>query len=139
MISFFLAVCAMVFPSDPTPVPAPVVDTMVIDASTVGLVRADGTVSLVSLADAMAGRDAGATLHITGGGEGGAVNIPGGHSITGDGNDAAGLTAGYRLVYESSVGSITVEQPCRAFNTIDECVAAFRRAVEASQRAFPRV
>jgi hypothetical protein len=44
-----------------------------------------------------------------------------------------------RLTYRSVEGEMQVEEDCRSHTTLNDCVAAFRRAVTAMQAAFPKV
>lgn len=111
MLNLFLtAMLAM-----PAPV-SPVVHAWPLgSASGILYLHADGSQSIGTLEDALAGRPHLSTLFVT------------------------GPPTILRLTYEATEGQMVVETDCRSYNSITECVKSHARSVRVMQEQFPRV
>ena len=98
---------------------AAIVAAVPVAGDAVAFLHADGSRSLATLADLMAGRS-GVTWS------------------TGD-NEAAGPPIRHTLEYESAVGTIKVDIDCRSYGTSQGCIDAFADAVRRMQTAFPKL
>ena len=123
--ALMLAIASFFCPADVPTAPATsptIVSATVLDVAHVALLHSDGSISVSTIADLLAGVDAPLVVY----------------SLGGEGSDAGAGPHSYTTTYTSRSGSHTVTTPCGSYNTLADCATRHRAAVDALQLVFPR-